>query len=465
MENTKNKKAALYVRVSTDAQVEEGYSIDAQKEMLANHCKTKGIKHFEYYVDGGFTGSNLDRPEMQRLIANAKANEIDYVLIYRLDRMSRSQRDTLYLIEDIFLPHGIDLISLNESLDTSTPFGRAMISIMATFAQLERENIRERTRMGMKERVKSGLWPGGGRVPFGYDYDQNTGILVQNEDAERVRKAYDLYLQGHSTNRIAKALNIKYERIVMQVLMRKLNAGYIVYNEEEYTGQHEPIISLETYQRTMEMMRERATNRMCTSNYLLTGLVYCGKCGAKMRYQKWGKGENYDCKLCCYSQDKNKPHLCKDPNCNNGRVWASEVESEVIKELTRLSFDQKGEKGEDDTNNNTSILDELNMQHARYSDKIGNLYRLYADAPNQILLDTIGKMQKEQQKITSAITAEQEKSTYIQKATEIKLAIRNFTDMWEFATTQERRNAIKMLVEKIVITDGDIQLYLKLFAA
>ena len=98
------KKAALYIRVSTDAQFEEGYSVEAQKEMLEGYCRSKGIRRFEFYIDGGFTGSNIDRPEMRRLIEEVKASQVSQVVVYKLDRLSRSQKDTLYLIEDVFNP-------------------------------------------------------------------------------------------------------------------------------------------------------------------------------------------------------------------------------------------------------------------------------------------------------------------------------------------------------------------------
>ena len=112
-----NKKtAAIYIRVSTDAQREEGYSIDAQKEMLTAHCISKGLKNYTYYIDGGFTGSNIERPEMQRLISDIKQDKVSHVVVYKLDRLSRSQKDTLYLIEDVFNPNGVDFISMNESM-------------------------------------------------------------------------------------------------------------------------------------------------------------------------------------------------------------------------------------------------------------------------------------------------------------------------------------------------------------
>ena len=147
------KITAIYIRVSTEAQREEGYSIEAQTEALTAYCTAKGWKTYELYIDGGYSGSSLERPAIQRLIHHVKNSRIERVLVYKLDRLSRSQKDTLYLIEDILNPHEVLCISLNESMDTGSPMGRLMLGILSAFAQLERENIRERTRMGLAERV------------------------------------------------------------------------------------------------------------------------------------------------------------------------------------------------------------------------------------------------------------------------------------------------------------------------
>ena len=199
-----NKKTALYIRVSTEAQREEGYSIEAQTEMLKGYCISKNVTEYELYIDGGFTGANIERPEMRRLISDIRDNKINSVVVYKLDRLSRSQKDTLYLIEDVLNPAGVSFVSLNENMDTSTPIGRAMLGIMSAFAQLERETIRERTRMGMRERVRSGLWRGGGNVAFGYDYDKGSGKLVPNADADTVRLVFSLYNGGRSASDTAK---------------------------------------------------------------------------------------------------------------------------------------------------------------------------------------------------------------------------------------------------------------------
>ena len=173
---------ALYIRVSTDKQREEGFSIDIQKERLRTYATSMfpGAVVKEY-VDDGFSGGSLDRPQMKMLIEDVKEKRVTHVVVLKLDRLSRSQKDTLYLIEDVFLPHNVAFISMGESFNTATPFGRAVVGILSVFAQLERENIFERTRSGMQKRVELGYWPGGGRTPFGYDYDETQGILVPSK--------------------------------------------------------------------------------------------------------------------------------------------------------------------------------------------------------------------------------------------------------------------------------------------
>ena len=197
------RRAALYIRVSTLEQAQEGYSVGEQKERLIAYCKAQDWLIADVYVDGGYTGSNIKRPGIQKLIS--ETDKFDLVLVYKLDRLSRSQRDTLYLIEEVFLPNKVDFISMQESFDTSSPFGKAMIGLLAVFAQLEREQIKERTWMGRVARAKAGLYHGGGKIPIGYDYVE--GHLVVNPyEAEQVQKIYDWYLAGASLKTIADRL-------------------------------------------------------------------------------------------------------------------------------------------------------------------------------------------------------------------------------------------------------------------
>lgn len=450
-----NKKAAIYIRVSTDAQREEGYSIDAQKEMLTAYCVSKGIKNYEYYIDGGFTGSNIDRPALTRLIEDIKKDKISCVIVYKLDRLSRSQKDTLYLIEDIFNPKGVDFVSLNESMDTSTPLGRLMLGILSAFAQLERENIRERTSMGMKERVKNGYWMGGGRVPFGYDYDPKSGILVPNKDAETVAAVYDLYLKGYSTNKIAQMLGLSYERLARQILTRKTNAGFIIYKGEEFLGKHKPIVSLETFERAMQMMAERSDRRQGDARYLLTGLVRCGVCGAKMRYQKWGKS-GY--KLVCYSHDKSKPHMVKDPDCTNQGIWADELEEVVLEDLFSFSINSKSNQKETQKN----AIDILKENENKLKDKLKRLYNLYAEADDDTLKDTIAEVKKSLNSVKRQIEREEKQQIISKRNKEIKTRLSTLRESWEYMTHQEQKNIVNSCIEKIVVNNNDAKIYYKI---
>ncbi len=446
------KIAAIYIRVSTDAQREEGYSIDAQKEMLTAYCVSKGIKDYDYYIDGGFSGSNIERPELKRLIEDVKMGKVGCVLVYKLDRLSRSQKDTLYLIEDVFNPNDVDFVSLNESMDTSTPLGRLMLGILSAFAQLERENIRERTSMGMKERIKEGFWMGGGRVPFGYDYDETLGILVPNRDAETVVKVFELYLSGYSSNAISRMLGLKYEKLARQILTRKTYAGYIVYKGEEFLGKHKPLISLETYERTMQRMAERSGKFKGNSQNLLAGLVRCGVCGAKMRYQRWGK---QGMRLVCYSKDKTKPHLVKDPDCKNPGMWAEELENVVKEDLFSLSIKSQDKKLEREK----SVIEILAENRKKITEKLKRLYSLYADAEDETLRETIEDEKQRLNEIDKEIKREEQQSIISKRNKEIKKQLTTLRESWEYMTPKEKRSIVENCISEIVVSGDKTEIY------
>ncbi|WP_434311348.1 recombinase family protein [Hominifimenecus sp. rT4P-3] len=449
------KRAAIYIRVSTDAQREEGYSIDAQKEALTAYCISKQISQYEYYIDGGFTGSNLNRPEMQRMIDDAVNGRLSHVIVYKLDRLSRSQKDTLYLIEDVLNPHQVAFVSLNESMDTGTPMGRLMLGILSAFAQLERENIRERTRMGMRERVRAGYWMGGGKIPFGYDYDESQGILVPNADAKRVREMYRLYLEGYSPQNIADMMGLKYDRLVIQILKRKTNIGVIVYQGEEYQGRHEPLVSREVYEETMLAMEERSGKNLHSEVNLLTGLVYCGRCGAKMRYQKWGKKGH---KLVCYSRQGSKPYLIRDPDCTQEYVWADEVEAAVTEDLFRFSAEKTLESGAE---TEKGVLELLKGQLAHAEKKLKRLYSLYSEGEDDALLEIVREQRRETDAIRDKLTLEQNRRAISNKRKKTLRQMKSLKEIWHAMTPMEQRMIVDQLIERVIVTGQTIQIQYK----
>ncbi len=442
---------ALYIRVSTDAQAEEGYSIEAQQEMLEGYCKSKQISDYEFYIDGGFSGSNIERPQMQRLIEDIKEGKIKTVVVYKLDRLSRSQKDTLYLIEDILNPNGTEFVSLNENLDTSTSIGRAMLGIMSAFAQLERETIRERTSMGMKKRVESGLWMGGGKIPFGFNYDKISGKLLPNEDAPKVRKIYQLYINGYSPNYIAAAIGLKYDRLVVQILKRHLNYGAIEYKGKIYENCHEPIISREIYVSAMEEMNRRQKVKLPTTPYLLTGLLYCGVCGAKLRYQKWGK---YSTKIVCYSRQKSKTYLIKDPNCTLPYFESDEIENYVLKDIFKIKTTHIKSNGKF----KNSILSDLKSRYSDACTALRRLYDLYATSGDDILMAAIDDTKANIAEIDKKIKAEEERGETSRKQQQLLKKLNNIEDVWRYMTIKEKQQFIRSIIEKIVLYSERIEI-------
>lgn len=450
-----SKHTALYLRVSTEAQADEGHSLAAQAEKLEAYCRMKGVSAFKRYVDGGFSGSNLSRPAMGELIEKIRTGEVERVVVYKLDRLSRSQKDTLYLIEDVFLPHGVDFVSINENIDTGSPYGRAMIGILSAFAQLERENIFLRTRMGMVERVKQGYWPGGGKIPFGYDYDAQKGVLVPNSDADTVREIYERYLEGQSTGRIARDLGLKYEHLVKQILRRESNTGVIVYKDAVYPGRHEPLVDRETFDRAQRRLCAPNRPRAAEGGKLLTGLLVCGHCGAKMRYQKWGNAGD---KLVCYSRDKSKPHLVHDINCPNRGVMAEEVERVVVRDLCRLSAEPLPVRvRQNDEASCRRILEKAQR-------KLRRLYELYAEAEDDTLLSTIQKAKREQQRAETALH-EAEHAQQVQDDTAALQALRTIGASWDGLNTVQRQSLVRACVDRIVLQNDKIEVFYAFDAA
>ena len=272
-----------------------------------------------------------------------------------------------------------------------------------------------------------------------------------------VRHIYDRYLGGASMQTIADELELKYERVVYNIITRKSNAGYIVYKGEEYRGLHEPIISVETYDRAMQLLADRSAAKLVTrTSHLLTGLCRCGRCGARMRYLKWGKA-GY--KLVCYSQQRSKQYLVRDPNCNGPSPFAEEVEDGVVRTLftiSRAKLDDARKSVE-----SGSILDLLQMQQKKAQAKLRRLYGLYGDSGDSCLIDAINGAKADVQRIEAAIAAEQDKGAASQSAMRVYQRLEGLRDAWPHMSVQEQRVVLASVVERITISEEYTDVKLK----
>lgn len=432
----------------------EGYSIDAQKELLVNFAKSKEYSSYKFYIDGGYSGKDLNRPAIQELMKDVENHEIDTVIVFKLDRISRSQRDTLYLIEEVFNKYNVGFISVRENFDTTSPFGKAMIGILSVFAQLERETILERTRLGLRKRAEAGLWRGGGKIPFPYDYDEKKGILVPNpEKVKLLNKMITLYLGGSSFVQISNIVGMD-ESMVEKRILSRTNLGIIPYKGEEFEGQHEPVVSEELYNRIIKMNKLRSKSRTAR-HYLLSGKIYCGKCGAKYRYQKWGKRL-----ICyCYSQQQSRPKFIKDPNCKNKRYDSFEIEDAVLENIFAMSLDEKIFE-ENMLTFNVNTVEELENRINKISNQIENLLNYISlGIAIKETSNKINVLEKERKKLKEQLKNEKEAQSQIEIT---KSMINNLREVWNYMTFNEQRLIIEHLIEKIVIDDNKISIYYQL---
>lgn len=231
------KRACIYTRVSTAEQANEGYSIEEQERMCRAAIESKDWVYTQTFSDPGISGRTMERPGLQAMIQTISRHDIDAVVIYKLDRLSRKQRDTMTIIEDILLKNGIALVSLNETLDTTTPWGRAMIGILSSFNQMESENIQARTAMGRKAKISSGGY-GGGKPPYGYRA-YNNELVIDPTEAEIVRYVFKARATSQSLSAIAQSLNAMGYRTRKGTPFRHSAIQSILSNEATYRGQYQ----------------------------------------------------------------------------------------------------------------------------------------------------------------------------------------------------------------------------------
>ena len=308
-------ETGIYLRVSTEEQAQEGFSIRGQEQKLKEFANIKDWTIYKIYADEGISGKNItERPAMNELIADIKAGKVKNVLVFKIDRLTRSTADLLYLVE-LFNEHDCAFNSLMESIDTQTASGRMFLKIIGIFAEFERENIIERVRLGVERKVNEG-YSISSQASYGYDKPKGQKVQSINpEEAEIVREIYDMYVnQGLPLLGIARILNLRGIAIKEGTVWDGSRIRYLLLNcnyigkvrhhagdkEREYAidGLHEPIISVELFEEAQKLIAKNAKispTKQPKENVYFTGLVYCQKCKTKLETHAVKKSSHYLC--------------------------------------------------------------------------------------------------------------------------------------------------------------------------
>ena len=468
-----------YCRVSTIEQAKEGYSIVEQQERTTKYCESMGWNIYNTYVDAGFSGASTDRPALQQMLSDIKFGRIQKVVVYKLDRLSRSQKDTLQLIEDEFLANNVDFVSMRENFDTSTPFGRAMIGILAVFAQLEREQIKERMEMGKDARAKLGKYMGGARIPFGYDY-KNGKLMINDYEAMIVKEMFQMVLDGYTIRSIAKIFNEKgyrtretiwRDRGISTILRSETYIGNIKYKKTYLKGIHDPIISVDDFEEVQRILKKRrdAHEKNLNKNpgkatSYLGGILICAHCGAHYSKNRQHTGSRkkkyiYDLYTCNSRYSRGKKEIVRDPNCKNKTWHESALNELVFDQIRQLALEEhKPQQNKMVVDESIKIINdrikELNSQILKLMD----LYKLDS-IPFELLQDKIKDLDEQKKQLESQLASlrnENENKLSMQET--IKLA-KSFDEVLQNGTFEEVRHIITTLIEYIEIDGEDIAIH------
>ena len=359
---TTTLRCAIYTRKSTEEGLEQEYNtLDAQRDSGENYIASMKGEGWvclpTRYDDGGYTGGNMDRPALKRLLADIEAGHVDCIIVYKVDRLSRSLIDFARIMEVLERNH-ISFVSVTQQFNTSTSMGRLMLNVLLSFAQFEREIISERTRDKIAAARRKGKWIGG-RPVLGYDVVPGGGkVTVNEEEAAQVRQIFELYLQQGSLIPTIRELDSRGwrtkrwttrkghsrggETFTKESLYRLLTniayIGKVRFHQEVYPAEHMPIVNEVVWHRVQEALRRNGRNggRLVRNKYgaLLKGLLRCKPCDSAMTHTYTAKGNRrYRYYVCLNAQKRGWE------NCPTKSVPAAEIERYVVDRIRAVGQD------------------------------------------------------------------------------------------------------------------------------
>ena len=293
MNDIKRKRCAIYCRVSSDERLDQSFnSIDAQREAGIAYVASQKAEGWElvqdFYEDPGFSGGNMNRPGLKRLITDIQLGRIDIVVVYKIDRLSRSLADFAKMVE-VFDAHGVSFSSVTQQINSATSMGRLMLNVLLSFAQFEREVTGERIRDKIAASKRKGMWMGGS-VPLGYRVDNRT-LQIEPQEAELVQQIFAQFIAEKSTTKIVRELSDRgiqtkrrkafCKQSIYKILHNRTYIGEISHKGETFPAQHEGLIDKVTWDRVQAILTDdsrlrcrKTWNRKNRNDFLLRGIAY-----------------------------------------------------------------------------------------------------------------------------------------------------------------------------------------------
>ncbi len=478
-------RCAIYTRKSSDEGLQQEFnSLEAQREAAEAYIASQQHEGWaclpERYDDGGYTGANMERPALQRLLTDIERGRIDCVAVYKVDRISRSLLDFARMMET-FEKHQVSFLSVTQHFNTATPMGRLILHILLSFAQFEREIIGERIRDKIAASRQRGKWTGGTPI-LGYDVDRSNGgpkLVVNAAEAARVRQIFDMYLEHGTLLAVVAELDRRGWRSkawstrsgkhrgglpidkcgLHNLLTNVLYVGKVRHKQEVYAGAHEAIVPEDLFRRVQARLQQNrnAGNVELRNRHgaLLRGLLYCKACSRAMTHTFASRGNKRYRYYTCTNSIKNG--RCK---CPTGSLPASEIEKAVVDQIRII--------GEDpdllaetlhEARAQTEAAIELLTTERRAVER--SLARCHADI-RQIatsepatsatsgriadLHDKIGQFEQRLTEIENQIAVHQ--GDLITDG-EVAAALRDFDGVWAALSPREQTRLINLLVSRV----------------
>jgi len=480
-------RCAIYTRKSTDEGLDSDFnSLDAQREAGEAFIQSQRSEGWvclpDRYDDGGFSGGNVERPALQRLLGNIAAGRVDCVVVYKVDRLSRSLLDFARIME-IFQDHHASFVSVTQQFNTSTSMGRLMLNVLLSFAQFEREIIGERTRDKLAAARRRGKWIGGQPV-LGYDIDREKKRLVVNKgEAKLVKQIFGLYIKAESMDAVIAELDRRGVRtkswitkkgrkrgggfidknILSRMLTNVLYVGKVAYKDEVHPGEHEAIVDDETFRRASRILRaNRFTGGAVRRNRhgaLLKGILRCGSCDCPTSHTfTRRKGRLYRYYICNLSNKRGAAH-----GCPTKQMPAQEIEDFVVARIRGIGTDEEllrevvGSAGEARAQERS----ELEADHARMAKELarnGQEAREYVRVIGQgksssAIAERLSELETLIQKGERRCTEIREKLIALERETideaDLRSAVAAFDPIWDVLIPRERERIVRLLVEAV----------------